>query len=323
MGRNGEMSTDLKILRTELSAQASTLLIFLIVSAAVLAMSLVVGMGTMIVPMAMITVAFLPMPMFARDDKGRMNTMYVILPVSRTRRVLARYLLLLGAAIVMTLAGLAVSVLIDPYATRYPYFDRPAMASLMGLAFAFMCFVTGVQLPLAVQLRLPQGRDVRGVHPYPDRLRWILVVAAVSPLDLDPAETDQRFLHRAAGFGPRHRLDGPLGRDLHLSVRPPRPVTSRQHKDLRLIEYSLHPWPLAVAKQKISITYKMRSISKISATTAHIRRPRQDRRLRRNGRRPQKASMKAHTPGLFHLGRRPVLVRDDCRQYRSATDVSG
>ena len=148
MGRNGEMSTDLKILRTELSAQASTLLIFLIVSAAVLAMSLVVGMGTMIVPMAMITVAFLPMPMFARDDKGRMNTMYVILPVSRTRRVLARYLLLLGAAIVMTLAGLAVSVLIDPYATRYPYFDRPAMASLMGLTFAFMCFVTGVQLPL-------------------------------------------------------------------------------------------------------------------------------------------------------------------------------
>ena len=101
------MHTTSTLLRVELSAHAATLRTFAIVVAVFAAANLVMHGATPTIVVCILTVAFLPSILFAQDERAHLDIMYAVLPVSRTRLVVGRYLFIAISAVFMTLAGVA------------------------------------------------------------------------------------------------------------------------------------------------------------------------------------------------------------------------
>ena len=97
------------LLRTELSAHAATLRTFAVVAAVIAGTNLAMGGATHGIAVCVMTVAFLPGLLFAQDERAHLDTMYSILPVTRAKFVVARYLLVALIAAAATLAGLVVA----------------------------------------------------------------------------------------------------------------------------------------------------------------------------------------------------------------------
>ncbi len=103
-------------------------------------------------PKCAVTAAFIAGALFANDEVSKLPTLYAILPLSRRRVVLSRYVELGGTALLAALAGLGLTLstrgIVDT-ASRLPLTTSVAAT---GLAFAVVCAVISVQTPLLFAL---------------------------------------------------------------------------------------------------------------------------------------------------------------------------
>ena len=156
------MHTTSTLLRVELSAHAATLRTFAIVVAVFAAANLVMHGATPTIVVCILTVAFLPSILFAQDERAHLDIMYAVLPVSRTRLVVGRYLFLVISAVVMTLAGSAAAQIDELVRGPEPSSVPLSMAAVAGMALAVVGAVAAVQLPFFFAL----GHARTGMYAY-------------------------------------------------------------------------------------------------------------------------------------------------------------
>ena len=156
------MHTTSTLLRVELSAHAATLRTFAIVVAVFAAANLVMHGATPTIVVCILTVAFLPSILFAQDERAHLDIMYAVLPVSRTRLVVGRYLFIAISAVVMTLAGVAAAQIDELVHGPEPSPVPLSMAAVAGMALAVVGAVAAVQLPLFFAL----GHARTGMYAY-------------------------------------------------------------------------------------------------------------------------------------------------------------
>ena len=150
------------LLRTELSAHATTLRSFVVVAAIISAANLAMGGATPAIAVCILTVAFLPTSLFAQDERAHLDTMYSILPVTRAQFVIARYLCVVLVAVAATLVGIVVALIND--AVRGPGAGIPplSLAGVAGLAVAALGAIVAIQLLLFFSL----GYTRTGMYAY-------------------------------------------------------------------------------------------------------------------------------------------------------------
>ena len=150
------------LLRTELSAHATTLRSFVVVAAIISAANLAMGGATPAIAVCILTVAFLPTSLFAQDERAHLDTMYSILPVTRAQFVIARYLCVVLVAVAATLVGVVVALIND--AVRGPGAGIPplSLAGVAGLAVAALGAIVAIQLLLFFSL----GYTRTGMYAY-------------------------------------------------------------------------------------------------------------------------------------------------------------
>ena len=156
------MHTTSTLLRVELSAHAATLRTFAIVVAVFAAANLVMHGATPTIVVCILTVAFLPSILFAQDERAHLDIMYAVLPVSRTRLVVGRYLFIAISAVFMTLAGVAAAQIDELVHGPEPSPVPLSMAAVAGMALAVVGAVAAVQLPLFFAL----GHARTGMYAY-------------------------------------------------------------------------------------------------------------------------------------------------------------
>lgn len=156
------MHTTSTLLRVELSAHAATLRTFAIVVAVFAAANLVMHGATPTIVVCTLTVAFLPSILFAQDERAHLDLMYAVLPISRTRLVVGRYLFIVISAVVMTLAGGAAAQIDELVRGPEPSSVPLSMAAVAGMALAVVGAVAAVQLPLFFAL----GHARTGMYAY-------------------------------------------------------------------------------------------------------------------------------------------------------------
>ena len=156
------MHTTSTLLRVELSAHASTLRTFAIVAAVFAVANLVMHGATPTIVVCTLTVAFLPSLLFAQDERAHLDIMYAVLPISRTRLVVGRYLFIVISAVVMTLAGSAAAQIDELVRGPEPSPVPLSMAAVAGMALAVVGTVAAVQLPFFFAL----GHARTGMYAY-------------------------------------------------------------------------------------------------------------------------------------------------------------
>jgi membrane protein len=156
------MHTTSTLLRVELSAHAATLRTFAIVVAVFAAANLVMHGATPTIVVCILTVAFLPSILFAQDERAHLDIMYAVLPVSRTRLVVGRYLFIAISAVFMTLAGVAAAQIDELVHGPEPSSVPLSMAAVAGMALAVVGAVAAVQLPFFFAL----GHARTGMYAY-------------------------------------------------------------------------------------------------------------------------------------------------------------
>ena len=156
------MHTTSTLLRVELSAHAATLRTFAIVVAVFAAANLVMHGATPTIVVCILTVAFLPSILFAQDERAHLDIMYAVLPVSRTRLVVGRYLFIAISAVVMTLAGVAAAQIDELVHGPEPSPVPLSMLAVAGLALVVVGAIAAVQLPLFFAL----GHARTGMYAY-------------------------------------------------------------------------------------------------------------------------------------------------------------
>lgn len=156
------MHTTSTLLRVELSAHAATLRTFAIVVAVFAAANLVMHGATPTIVVCTLTVAFLPSILFAQDERAHLDLMYAVLPISRTRLVVGRYLFIVISAVVMTLAGSAAAQIDELVRGPEPSSVPLSMAAVAGMALAVVGAVAAVQLPFFFAL----GHARTGMYAY-------------------------------------------------------------------------------------------------------------------------------------------------------------
>ena len=156
------MHTTSTLLRVELSAHAATLRTFAIVAAVFAAANLVMHGATPTIVVCILTVAFLPSILFAQDERAHLDIMYAVLPVSRTRLVVGRYLFIAISAVVMTLAGVAAAQIDELVHGPEPSPVPLSMLAVAGMALVVVGAIAAVQLPLFFAL----GHARTGVYAY-------------------------------------------------------------------------------------------------------------------------------------------------------------
>ena len=149
-------------LRVELSAHAATLRTFAIVVAVFAAANLVMHGATPTIVVCILTVAFLPSILFAQDERAHLDIMYAVLPVSRTRLVVGRYLFIAISAVFMTLAGVAAAQIDELVHGPEPSPVPLSMLAVAGLALVVVGAIAAVQLPLFFAL----GHARTGMYAY-------------------------------------------------------------------------------------------------------------------------------------------------------------
>ena len=112
--------------------------------------------------MCTLTVAFLPSILFALDERAHLDLMYAVLPISRTRLVVGRYLFIVISAVVMTLAGSAAAQIDELVRGPEPSSVPLSMAAVAGMALAVVGAVAAVQLPFFFAL----GHARTGMYAY-------------------------------------------------------------------------------------------------------------------------------------------------------------
>ena len=142
------MHTTSTLLRVELSAHAATLRTFAIVVAVFAAANLVMHGATPTIVVCILTVAFLPSILFAQDERAHLDIMYAVLPVSRTRLVVGRYLFIAISAVFMTLAGVAAAQIDELVHGPEPSPVPLSMLAVAGMALVVVGAIAAVQLPL-------------------------------------------------------------------------------------------------------------------------------------------------------------------------------
>ena len=156
------MHTTSTLLRVELSAHAATLRTFAIVVAVFAAANLVMHGATPTIVVCILTVAFLPSILFAQDERAHLDIMYAVLPVSRTRLVVGRYLFIAISAVVMTLAGVAAAQIDELVHGPEPSPVPLSMLAVAGMALVVVGAIAAVQLPLFFAL----GHARTGMYAY-------------------------------------------------------------------------------------------------------------------------------------------------------------
>ena len=156
------LNTTSTLLRVELSAHASALRTFAIVAAVFAAANLVMHGATPTIVVCILTVAFLPSILFAQDERAHLDIMYAVLPVSRTRLVVGRYLFIAISAVVMTLAGVAAAQIDELVHGPEPSPVPLSMLAVAGMALVVVGAIAAVQLPLFFAL----GHARTGVYAY-------------------------------------------------------------------------------------------------------------------------------------------------------------
>lgn len=156
------LNTTSTLLRVELSAHASALRTFAIVAAVFAAANLVMHGATPTIVVCTLTVAFLPSILFAQDERAHLDLMYAVLPISRTRLVVGRYLFIVISAVVMTLAGVAAAQIDELVRGPEPSSVPLSMAAVAGMALAVVGAVAAVQLPFFFAL----GHARTGMYAY-------------------------------------------------------------------------------------------------------------------------------------------------------------
>ena len=156
------LNTTSTLLRVELSAHASALRTFAIVAAVFAAANLVMHGATPTIVVCTLTVAFLPSILFAQDERAHLDLMYAVLPISRTRLVVGRYLFIVISAVVMTLAGIAAAQIDELVRGPEPSSVPLSMAAVAGMALAVVGTVAAVQLPFFFAL----GHARTGMYAY-------------------------------------------------------------------------------------------------------------------------------------------------------------
>lgn len=156
------LNTTSTLLRVELSAHASALRTFAIVAAVFAAANLVMHGATPTIVVCTLTVAFLPSILFAQDERAHLDLMYAVLPISRTRLVVGRYLFIVISAVVMTLAGVAAAQIDELVRGPEPSPVPLSMAAVAGMALAVVGTVAAVQLPFFFAL----GHARTGMYAY-------------------------------------------------------------------------------------------------------------------------------------------------------------
>jgi len=156
------MHTTSTLLRVELSAHAATLRTFAIVVAVFAAANLVMHGATPTIVVCILTVAFLPSILFAQDERAHLDIMYAVLPVSRTRLVVGRYLFIAISAVFMTLAGVAAAQIDELVHGPEPSPVPLSMLAVAGMALVVVGAIAAVQLPLFFAL----GHARTGMYAY-------------------------------------------------------------------------------------------------------------------------------------------------------------
>ena len=156
------MHTTSTLLRVELSAHAATLRTFAIVVAVFAAANLVMHGATPTIVVCILTVAFLPSILFAQDERAHLDIMYAVLPVSRTRLVVGRYLFIAISAVFMTLAGVAAAQIDELVHGPEPSPVPLSMLAVAGMALVVVGAIAAVQLPLIFAL----GHARTGMYAY-------------------------------------------------------------------------------------------------------------------------------------------------------------
>ena len=156
------MHTTSTLLRVELSAHAATLRTFAIVAAVFAAANLVMHGATPTIVVCILTVAFLPSILFAQDERAHLDIMYAVLPVSRTRLVVGRYLFIAISAVVMTLVGVAAAQIDELVHGPEPSPVPLSMLAVAGMALVVVGAIAAVQLPLFFAL----GHARTGMYAY-------------------------------------------------------------------------------------------------------------------------------------------------------------
>ena len=156
------LNTTSTLLRVELSAHASALRTFAIVAAVFAAANLVMPGATPTIGVCTLTVAFLPSILFAQDERAHLDLMYAVLPISRTRLVVGRYLFIVISAVFMTLAGVAAAQIDELVRGPEPSSVPLSMAAVAGMALAVVGAVAAVQLPFFFAL----GHARTGMYAY-------------------------------------------------------------------------------------------------------------------------------------------------------------
>ncbi|QWW20105.1 ABC-2 transporter permease [Schaalia sp. 19OD2882] len=142
-------------MRLDISAHAPTLQTFAVVVLIFITMNIAVngGEGIAYSPViAATTTMFLPSRLFAIDERSNLTTLGEILPITRSRIVAGRHLLIALVAAASILFGLA--VLFGGHALFPGEVDTPLRESLGGLAVALLvtCLVCGIQMPFLYAL---------------------------------------------------------------------------------------------------------------------------------------------------------------------------
>ena len=156
------MHTTSTLLRVELSAHAATLRTFAIVAAVFAAANLVMHGATPTIVVCILTVAFLPSILFAQDERAHLDIMYAVLPVSRTRLVVGRYLFIAISAVVMTLAGVAAAQIDELVHGPEPSPVPLSMLAVAGMALVVVGAIAAVQFPVFFAL----GHARTGMYAY-------------------------------------------------------------------------------------------------------------------------------------------------------------
>ena len=156
------LNTTSTLLRVELSAHASALRTFAIVAAVFAAANLVMHGATPTIVVCTLTVAFLPSILFAQDERAHLDLMYAVLPISRTRLVVGRYLFIVISAVVRALAGSAAAQIDELVRGPEPSSVPLSMAAVAGMALAVVGAVAAVQLPFFFAL----GHARTGMYAY-------------------------------------------------------------------------------------------------------------------------------------------------------------
>lgn len=139
----------LSLIRATVSAHSSSLISFFIASTIMAIVGRFSGTGSFGTVVIAAIAAFLPVTLFAQDERMGLDILWGTLPVTRRQVVISRYLLIAAILILMIMAGLAFTYLFPAgQAEASKELLSISPLALAGTLFSFTAILISLQMPL-------------------------------------------------------------------------------------------------------------------------------------------------------------------------------